>query len=103
MERGLSTREWMTLRTLLRAGTAQTGDQLRRQVAMCRPERFAVMMVDLAGFGLAESSGDADPLDAAYTITEKGKNAAEYGYFDWQPPPITPRKYDKKKKAVGSR
>lgn len=103
--------DWRVLRTLVRAkGRPVVGSKLRLE--MSRLTKDGSFLTTLVRDGLLKVAAPADtPFTATYTLTDLGKEAAEYGVYDvdWEalkkseepapaPPPPPPAKAPKRSK-----
>jgi hypothetical protein len=71
--------DWQVLRAVLRGIT--NGRELR--LAWSRRDKDGAHLTDLVRRGLLAVARYAPkPLDAAYTLTEAGRHAAEYGEYE---------------------
>lgn len=82
-------RYWQVLRTILRKGGPILGSELR--ISMSRQLRGGTFLLDLVEAKLvAPELGkpwppSGSPFDRTYTLTELGKQAAEFGEFEGPP------------------
>ncbi|AMV26943.1 hypothetical protein VT84_21255 [Gemmata sp. SH-PL17] len=74
---------WQVLRTAKRSKKPLNGRALR--LVPTRNTKDGSFLTVLVTDGLLErvSGTDADPFEATYTLTEKGKFAAEYGEYEF--------------------
>lgn len=85
MQVNVSHADWQVLRTVLRSKKPSPGSSLR--LAMTRRTRDGSFLADLVRMGMLKvESKNKDPFEATYSLTERGKHAAEYGVFeiDWE-------------------
>jgi hypothetical protein len=73
--------EWRVLRQVLRSKKPPPGSSLRLE--MTRRTRDGEHLVPLVRLGLlkVEAKGKT-PVESTYTLTDRGKHAAEYGVYD---------------------
>ncbi|MBP3954737.1 hypothetical protein J8F10_05490 [Gemmata sp. G18] len=74
---------WQVLRTAKRSKKALNGRALR--LVPTRNTKDGTFLTALVADGLLEraTGSEADPFEATYTLTEKGKFAAEYGEYEF--------------------
>ena len=74
---------WQVLRAAKRSKKPLTGRSLR--LAPTRNTKDGTFLTALVTEGLLErvSGSESDPFDATYTLTDKGKHAAEYGEYEY--------------------
>jgi hypothetical protein len=79
---------WQVLRTVKRNKKPPTGRVLR--LIPSRKTKDGSFLTALVNEGLLErSSGNASaPFEATYSLTEKGKYAAEYGEYEYNLKPL---------------
>ncbi|AMV24305.1 hypothetical protein VT84_07905 [Gemmata sp. SH-PL17] len=79
--------DWQVLRTVKRSKKPPVGRTLR--LVPNRKTKDGSFLTDLVEEGLLEraTGTEADPFEATYTLTEKGKFAAEYGEYEYQVKP----------------
>ncbi len=75
---------WQVLRTAKRSKKPLTGRALR--LAPTRNTKDGSFLTALVEEGLFDrlTGSDEDPFEATYTLTEKGKHAAEYGEYEYE-------------------
>ena len=81
MEVPISHSDWRVLRQVLRSRRPAPGGTLR--LDMSRRTKDGVFLDVLVQFGLlcVVTPGDT-PFDATYTLTDRGKHAAEFGVYE---------------------
>ena len=73
--------EWRVLRQVSRSKKPSLGSSLRLE--MSRRTKDGSFLTDLVKQGLLKIETKAkDPFEAYYSLTERGKHAAEYGVFE---------------------
>jgi hypothetical protein len=73
--------EWRVLRLVKRTKKPSLGRTLR--VKMSRATKDGSFLTNLVKLGLMKIESHAtDPFEATYSLTELGKEAAEYGVYD---------------------
>ncbi len=73
--------EWRVLREVGRSKKPVVGSKLRLE--MTRRTKDGSFLTNLVHQGLLKIEGKAkDPFEATYTLSERGKHAAEYGQFE---------------------
>ena len=75
---------WQVLRTAKRSKKPLTGRSLR--LAPTRNTKDGSFLTVLVTEGLLDrvTGSEAAPFEATYTLTEKGKHAAEYGEYEYE-------------------
>jgi len=75
--------QWQVLRAVKRNRKPPTGKELR--LSPTRGTKDGTFLTVLVQLGLLErlTGTEKDPFTATYTITERGKHAAEYGECDF--------------------
>lgn len=107
MQVSMNSSDWRVLRVVVRAkGRPVPGSKLRLE--MSRRTKDGSFLTDLVNQGLLAVAAPADtPFASSYTLTELGKEAAEYGVYevDWAtlkkrdaPEPPPPAKTPKRSK-----
>lgn len=80
MQVNVSHGDWQVLRQVLRS-KKPVGSSLR--LTLNRRTRDGAFLTDLVRMGVLKVESKAkDPLEATYSLTERGKHAAEYGVFE---------------------
>lgn len=81
MEVPVSHSDWRVLRQALRSRRPAPGHSLR--LDMTRRTKDGEFLTALVRFGLLTVAARGEtPFDATYTLTERGKQAAEYGLYE---------------------
>lgn len=81
MEISLSHNDWRVLRAVLRSRQPAKGGTLR--LDMSRRTKDGAFLPSLVQLGLLRvAQAGETPFDAAYALTDRGKQAAEFGVYD---------------------
>jgi hypothetical protein len=81
MQVAVSHGDWQVLRQVLRSRKPSVGSSLR--LTLNRRTKDGTFLTDLVRMGMLKVESKAkDPFEATYSLTERGRHAAEYGVFE---------------------
>jgi hypothetical protein len=73
--------DWQVLRQVLRSKKPSVGSSLR--LSLNRRTKDGTFLTEMVRLGMLKVEGKAkDPFEATYSLTERGKHAAEHGVYE---------------------